>query len=156
GVCLGVDVADDASVSVGSCRFSGCEVGVGARSGSAKIERCEFRACEGAVQATSSRLEVAETRVDASAGGATWLSGRPQAQLREVEFGRRIESGHGIHVLDRSSIEAIDVKVSGFHCAVAVRDDAFASVTRLVIDDCSSNAAEVRSGATLELTEPLI
>src|SRR5262249_46926730 len=156
GVCLGVDVTDDASVSVGDCRFSGCEVGVGARSGSAKIERCEFRACEGAVQATSSRLEVAETRIDASAGDALWLSDRTQAQLREVEIERPIESGHGVHVLDRSSVQAIDVKVSGCHCAVAVRDEAFASATRLVIDDCSSNAAEVTSGSTLELTEPLI
>jgi stage V sporulation protein K len=156
GVCLGVDVTDGASVSVGDCRFSGCEVGVGARSGSAKIERCEFRACEGAVQATSSQLEVAETRIDAFAGDALWLSDRTQAQLREVEIERPIESGHGIHVLDRSSIRAIDVKVTGCHCALAVRHDAFASATRLVIDDCSSNAAEVTSESTLELTEPLI
>src|SRR5262245_63418322 len=48
----------DASVSVGDCRFSGCEVGVGARSGSAKIERCEFRACEGAVQARNSQRSI--------------------------------------------------------------------------------------------------
>jgi AAA+ superfamily predicted ATPase len=156
GVCLAVDVTDDASVSIGDCRFSGCDVGIGARSASAKVERCEFRACEAAVQATSSRLEIAHTRIDAFAGDALWLSDRTQAQLREVEIERPIESGHGIHVLDRSSVQAIDVKVSGCHCAVAVRGDAFASVTRLVIDDCSSNAAEVASGSTLELTEPLI
>jgi AAA+ superfamily predicted ATPase len=156
GACLGVEVTDGASVSVDDCRFSGCEVGVGARSGSAKIERCEFRACEAAVQATSSRLEIAETRIDAFAGDALWLGDHTKAHLREVEIERPIESGHGIHAVDGSSLEAIDVKVTGCHCAVAVSHGTLASAARLVIDDCSSKAAEVRSDSTLELTEPWI
>jgi AAA+ superfamily predicted ATPase len=156
GACLGVDVTDESTVSIGDCRFSACEVGVGARSGSAKIEHCEFRACEGAVQATSSELEIAEARIEAFAGDALWLNDRTRAELREVEIERPLESGNGIHVLDGSSIQAIDVRVSGCHCAIAVREEAFVSATRIVIQDSSNNAAEVTSESTLELTESRI
>jgi Holliday junction resolvasome RuvABC ATP-dependent DNA helicase subunit len=154
--CLGVDVTDGSSVSVVDSRFSACEVGVGARSGSAKLERCEFRACDGAVQATSSQLEIAEATIEAFAGDALWLSQHTRADLREVEIERPIESGIGIHVLDGSSVQAVDVEVSGCHCALAVRQEAFASATSLVIRDCSSNAAEVTSESTLELRESWI
>ena len=156
GACLGIDVTDGSTVSLLDSRFSACEVGVGARWGTAKIARCEFRACDGAVQATSSQLEVAEVTIEAVAGDALWLSSRTHADLREVEIDRPIESGIGIHVLDGSSIQAVDVEVSGCHCALAVRENAFASATGLVIRDCSSNAAEVTSESTLELRESRI
>ena len=156
GACLGVDVTDGSSVSIRDSRFNACEVGIGARSAAARVERCEFRACEGALQATSSQLEVADTQVEAFAGDALWLSQHTRADLRQVEIERPIESGNGIHVLEGSSINAIDLRISGCHCGLAVRDDAFASASRLVIDDCSNNAVEVTSGSTLELTDPLI
>jgi AAA+ superfamily predicted ATPase len=156
GATLGVDVTDESSVSVGDCRFSACEVGVGARSGSAKIGRCEFRACEGAVQATSAQLEVGEAKINAFAGDALWLNHGTRADLRDVEIERPLESGNGIHVLDGSSIRATDVSMSGCHCALAVREEAFASVTRLMIYDCSNNAVEIKSESTLELTDSRI
>ena len=156
GACLGVDVTDGGSLSVEDSRFNACEVGVGARSASAKIQRCDFRGCEGAVQAASSQLELAEAQIEAFAGDALWLSQHTRADVRQVEIERPIESGTGIHVLEGSSIEAIDVRVSGCHCGLAVRNEASAVASRLVIHDCSDNAAEVASESTLALTDPLI
>jgi stage V sporulation protein K len=157
GSYLGVDVTEGSALSVDDCRFSGCAVGVVARSGSAQMERCEFRDSDGAIQAADgSQLKIATTKIRGFSRDAIRLSSRTQAELRQVEIEQGGEFGNGILVLDGSSIRAVDVEVRDCNCALAVREEAFASASHVLIRNCSNTAADVALESTLELTDSQI